>query len=226
MRGKFGTQLNLNIYELVVGDVIELNAGDMVPADCIVINSANFRVEETKQTGAEGFVSKDDKYDSFLFAESYVHSGSAKAVVACVGRHSTRGITEEKLDTTEQTPLQGKLFNLSKTFTFIGVISALVILITSFVILTIQMGADEEFGGRVFMKKLMSNFTLTLIIIMVAIPEGLPMTVAVSLAYSVGRLYSKDNILVRDLNSTERMAQITELLTGKTGTLTTEKMTV
>jgi P-type Ca2+ transporter type 2C len=76
------------------------------------------------------------------------------------------------------------------------------------------------------MKKLMENCTLAIIIIMVAIPEGLPMVVSVSLAYSTINMFKKDNILVRNLSSPEMMGQVTELLTGCTGTLTTGDMTV
>ena len=77
-----------------------------------------------------------------------------------------------------------------------------------------------------FLKKLIESLTLALIIIIVSIPEGLPMTVAISLSFSVIDMYKKDNILVRDLTAPEQMGEITEILTGKTGTMTNEEMEV
>lgn len=115
---------------------------------------------------------------------------------------------------------------MSKTFTFLGIWSAIIILITAIVIQCVQTGVNDEVGSVIFMKKLMENFTLAIILIMVSIPEGLPMTVAISLAYSTIRMFNKDHILVRDLSSPEKMGQITELLTGCTGTLTTCDMKV
>ena len=77
-----------------------------------------------------------------------------------------------------------------------------------------------------FLKKLIESLTLSLIVIIVSIPEGLPMTVAISLSFSVIDMYKKDRILVRDLTAPEQMGEITEILTGKTGTMTTEEMEV
>ena len=72
----------------------------------------------------------------------------------------------------------------------------------------------------------MDSITLCIILIIVAIPEGLPMVVTIGLAFSVMRMYTKDGILVKDLHATEKLGQVTEVCTGKTGTLTTEDMKV
>lgn len=115
---------------------------------------------------------------------------------------------------------------LATTFTYIGILSSLVILITAIIILIIKASASEDLGGAQFTKELVDCFTLALILIMVAIPEGLPMTVGVSLAYSVMKMYYKDKILVQDLNKPEVLGQISEIITGKTGTMTSEDMKV
>ena len=107
-----------------------------------------------------------------------------------------------------------------------ALISSIVILITSIVILIIQGMANEEVGGKIFMKKLMDNITLALILLIVAIPEGLSMTVAISLAHSVNEMYAQDKLLVRDLTSPEELGLVNEIVLGKTGTMTTEEMTV
>jgi len=72
----------------------------------------------------------------------------------------------------------------------------------------------------------MDNITLAVIIVIVAIPEGLPMVVTISLAFSVMRMHEQDGVLVKDLQAPEKLGQATEICTGKTGTLTTEEMTV
>lgn len=134
--------------------------------------------------------------DPFLFAESNIISGTCKAFVCAVGDASSRGPLAQKLKTSGDTPLETKLQSLSKTFTFIGIISSLVILITSLIILIIQASASDDIGGAAFMVKLVDCFALSIILILVAIPEGLPLTVGVSLAYSVMKMYYKDKILV------------------------------
>lgn len=161
----------------------------------------------------------------FLLADSEVMTGTCICVVACVGLNSTRIQVEKKLDTLE-TDLQQKLFTLTKTFTFIGLISATVILITAIIIQCIQTGVNEEVGGKIFMKKLFQNITLCMVILLVAIPEGLPMSVSISLAFSTTRMYKYENILIRNLDAPERMGQITEICCGLTGTLTSGDMKV
>lgn len=212
IRGKHNSFQTINGWDLVVGDVISLDAGDKVPADCLIITQTNVEVA-------------DKQVDSFLLADTFITKGACRALVTCVGKNSTRKQTDD-LDTTGSTSLQQKLFNLSKTFTFIGIIAAAIFLITSIIILCMQTGINEEVGGTIFFERLTANITLAVIIIIVAIPEGLPMTVTISLAYSVIRMYKQDKILVRDLNGPERMGQVTDLCCGKTGTLTTEEMTV
>lgn len=216
-----------------VGDVVIMNAGDKVPADCLVIEASQLTVDEPQRNedgsfiaGQVGVVQKSRKNDPFLIADSYIRSGFCKALVTSVGECSTRGKNDAKLDTRSDTPLQNKLQTLANSFTFIGLIGALVILITSIVILCIQTGASEEVGGTIFTKKLIENITLAVVIIIVAIPEGLPMATAMSLAYSVGTMHAKDGVLVRELDSPERIGCVDEICTGKTGTLTTEDMIV
>jgi len=86
---------------------------------------------------------------------------------------------------------------LSQTFTYIGLWAAAIIFVTSLVILGIQTGVSSEVGTAIFSKKIVENFILGFIIILVAIPEGLPMTVGISLAYSVDNMFNKEKILIR-----------------------------
>lgn len=182
-------------------------------------------MQESKDPSQKA-INKDEHADPFLKADSFIQEGTCRVVVTAVGIHSTRGIIDEKLELNEGTPLQQKLFNLSETFTFIGLWAALLILVTSMVILALQTGFSSQVGGSYFAIKFVDNLILSLVIIMVAIPEGLPMTVGISLAYSILNMYSKDKILVRNLSGVETMGEVTEFLIGKTGTLTTEEMSV
>ena len=215
----------VNIWDLVVGDVAILNAGDKTPADCIIISSQNLKVQESKDP-SQNSIMKDEKSDPFLKADSFIQEGTCRVVVTAVGIHSTRGVIDESPELNEGTPLQQKLFNLTETFTYIGLISAIVILITSMVILALQTGFSSDVGGAKFAVKFVDNLILALVIIMVAIPEGLPMTVGISLAYSIINMHAKDKILVRNLSSCETKGEVTEFCIGKTGTLTTEEMSV
>lgn len=225
IRGKNGNTETTSVWKLVVGDVIYLKAGDNIPADCILLSSNNLVCDETYHEGHDAEVQKGDA-DPFLFAEANILSGTCKAFVCAVGDASSRGPLAQKLKTSGDTPLETKLQTLSKSFTFIGIIASLVILITSIIILIIQASASDDLGGSAFMVKLVDCFTMSLILIIVAIPEGLALTVGVSLAYSVMKMYYKDKILVQDLNKPEVLGQIEEIITGKTGTMTTEDMKV
>ena len=165
--------------------------------------------------------------DPFLVADTYITRGSAKAIVCCVGEHSTRGIEEEVFDVNEhQTDLTRRLDNIGGSLKFIGLITSVCIFGASILIVIINKAAVDDYGAGEFMNRLISCFIVALIMLVVAIPEGLPMTVAVSLAYSVLQMSEDDKVLVRDVESIERVGQITDLVLGKTGTMTTEEMEV
>jgi len=153
--------------------------------------------------------------------------GTCKAVVCCVGEESTRGINDDLVDLSgKETELTRKLDNIGGSLKFVGLISSLIILITSMVVLFIQTGVDADVGGKIFTKKLVDNITIALIMLIVAIPEGLPLTVEISIAHSVLQMSKYDNVLVRDLESVQHIGLITDLCLGKTGTMTTEEMEV
>mmetsp|Transcript_23024 Transcript_23024/g.31395 ORF Transcript_23024/g.31395 Transcript_23024/m.31395 type:complete len:541 (+) Transcript_23024:427-2049(+) len=226
IRGKAGCSTNVSIWNLVAGDVILLREGDSVPADCIIIESTNVAVDESNFPERSDYVEKNTDKDPFLFANSNLVNGHCKAVVAVVGDHSSRKEGTPEIDTEGKTELENKLQTLSVTFTFIGIISALIITATLIIILVIQVSADDDVKGDTFVKKLVEDIILGIIIIMVAIPEGLPLTISIALAYSVKRMYNKDRILLRDQQAPEKMGQVEEFCTGKTGSLTTEEMKV
>ena len=164
--------------------------------------------------------------DPFLLSDSLVQTGAGRAVVLCVGARSRRGLKEAKLDTESKTPLQEKLQNLSGQFTKLGLIGAagvFVALLVNFIIRTSTM-ADYQTAGKI-LKGISDMFTFAITIVIVAVPEGLPLAVTISLAYSVMRM-KNDGVLVRNLDSPEMMGKVDEIITGKTGTLTKSEMKV
>ena len=235
LRGKAGSTQTISVWKLVVGDIVTMQPGDKVPADCIIIESANLQVNEIKRIDQEDQPTifeeqrlyKNKTEQPFLYADSFILRGTCKALVACVGENSTRGIEDTTFDTSEQqTELTDKLDNIGGTLRFFGLLSSIAILTTSLIVIFIQKGVSDEFKGDEFTKKLVDNIIIALIMLIVSVPEGLPMTVAVSLAYSVLLMKDYDNILVRDLESVEQVGLIQELCLGKTGTMTTEEMEV
>ena len=170
---------------------------------------------------------KNKSENPFLYADSFVLKGTCKALVACVGEHSSRGVDDTVYNTSEQeTELTAKLENIGGTLRFFGLLSAIVILGTSLIVLFIQKGVSDQFSGKEFTKKLVDNIVIALVMLIVSVPEGLGMTVSVSLAYSVLLMKDYDNILVRDLEAVEQVGLVQELCLGKTGTMTTEEMEV
>jgi len=165
--------------------------------------------------------------DPFLFADSFITHGMCKAVVCAVGQNSTRGIMDTVYDTREkQTELKSRLDNIGGSLKYIGLLTSILILAISMVIIIINKAAVEDLGADEFMHRIVTAIIISLVMLVVAIPEGLPMTVTVSLAYSVLQMSEDDGVLVREVEAVERVGQITHLVLGKTGTMTTEEMRV
>ena len=235
IRGKYGATQSVNIYDLVVGDIILLETGARIPADCLLIDGQDLSIDESyynqnEVRAVKKKVASEKNYyenpDPFLLSQSLIVSGVGRAVVCCVGPQSRRGIYEDKLDTSTKTPLQKKLENLAGIFTKAGLYAAILIFIASLVrqvmtVMATNRGVLDELTIEAFFR----SITLTITLIIVAVPEGLPLTVGISLAYSVMRM-KKDKVLVRNLNAPEVMGSVEEICTGKTNTLTKGDMRV
>jgi P-type Ca2+ transporter type 2C len=149
-----------------------------------------------------------------------IMKGKCKVLVLAVGDSSSRNKEANKLSVDESTELGIKLKNLADQFMKYAIYSALLI----FVILNVRMLIEVAAGGDL-MRKVVNNFNICIILIVVSIPEGLPLTIQISLAFSVLKMI-KQKILVRDLNAPEKMGSIEELCCSKTATLTQNKMKV
>lgn len=251
-----GEEQLIGVYDLLVGDLINLQTGEVVPADCILVDG-NCEADESSVTGESDAVrvapleqvwkrysrailgsgsggdsanSVDpDAADCMLISGSKLTSGLGKAIVTGVGVNSVHGKTMMSLKTEpEPTPLQERLSELSDSISVFGCAAAIVLFVTLF----IQFLLDIREGGRLadlpaakrgshFMSILITSIT----IIVVAVPEGLPLAVTLSLAFATTRM-TKDGNLVRVLSACETMGSATAVCSDKTGTLTENRMTV
>lgn len=145
LRGKLGSMQTVSIWDLVVGDIVQLGPGDKVPADCLVVQSANLRVkephyflnteEETEFIWSEHMKDVDTP---FLMTDSFIIGGTCKAMVCCVGENTQRGTDDTVFDITQdKTELTSKLDNIGGSLKFVGLISSFIILAVSISVLLI-----------------------------------------------------------------------------------------
>lgn len=125
-----------------------------------------------------------------------------------------------------ETPLKAKLTTISSQIGYFGTLAAVAVFIGLTVNFMIQtMATDKTLFEAAGIREMLLNATIACTVMMVAIPEGLPLAISIAMAYSFGDM-KKDHLLVRSLDATETMGTITQLCTGKTATLTTNDMTV
>jgi len=245
IRGKFGATQSVSVWDIVVGDVILLTAGARVPADCLVVEAADLEAEEhrhgsdmptkkVRKSAAGVDAHEAASGDPFLLADSLVTRGTCKAVVCCVGPRSSRGALEDKIDTDIDTRLQLKLKNLSGHFTLYSIYAAVIIFLLMTIMLVIELStldaekaasSNQPGVSAVLFSKLSSQINFIVVLAIVSIPEGLPLAIGVSLAFSVMKMYN-DKLLVRKLDAPEKMGAIEEICCGKTGTITRGDMKV
>ena len=220
--------------DLVVGDIVEIAAGDTVPADGYYLSGNKVRMDESKLTGESDQVEKGDK-NPFIVSSTECHEGSLKMVVTAVGQNSVFGRMRSMIesDNDEDTPLQIKLAKLAQGLSVIGALIALltVVVMIGFCVYSCVTGkgsldADgKPYWGMEEWNYLVDAFIAGVAILVLAIPEGLPLSVTISLAYSVKKMM-KDNNLVRHLSACETMGSANTICSDKTGTLTQNQMTV
>lgn len=239
----------ISIHDLLVGDLISLQTGDVIPADCILVKG-ECESDESSITGESETIKKlplteslafyqdnkdkdigDEHFpDCMLISGSRLLSGLGKAIVTSVGVHSVHGKTMASLkEETESTPLQQRLSQLTDNISVYGCIAA----ITLFVVLFIRFlfyiipsnGRFHDLPAAEKGSKFMDIFITSITVIVVAVPEGLPLAVTLALAFATTRM-TKDGNLVRVLRSCETMGSATAVCSDKTGTLTENIMTV
>lgn len=210
----------------MVGDIVVLNAGDKVPSDGLLVTGSDVTVNESALTGESDDKKKshDEEGDVFLLSGTALSTGYATMLVTAVGENSRWGKTKAKLAAeTSDTPLQEKLDVLANQIGNFGMLSAGATFIALLVIRYFYKEyTDLELNNLEYVLK---AFIMAVTIVVVAVPEGLPLAVTLSLAYSTQKMM-KDNNLIRVLAACETMGNATNICSDKTGTLTQNRMTV
>ncbi|KXS15608.1 calcium-translocating P-type ATPase [Gonapodya prolifera JEL478] len=226
------TQL-VSVYDIVVGDIFILDPGEVVPVDGVLVQYSNLKCDESAATGESDAVKKGPQ-DQFVISGGKVIEGVGRCVVCAVGEHSFFGKTMLGLRTeAEDTPLQAKLDSLAGKIAKMGASAALLMLIVLILKYVITVVTNEGFGSNCVAQECATeaiarvvNIVISAItIVVVAVPEGLPLAVTLALAFATTRML-KDNNLVRVLAACETMGGATTVCSDKTGTLTQNRMTV
>ncbi len=235
-----GIVRHVPLSEIVVGDVVLLSAGEMIPADGLLF-SGEVRVDQSSMTGESKEIRKIPSADqslspaapSSLLRGCTVTSGSCEMWVKTVGDASFMGqISKEIQLQTRESPLKIRLTRLAKQISLLGYAAAvLVALAYLFNVFVLDSGMQREMilwkmrDVPYLLSHLFHAFTLGLTVVVVAVPEGLPMMIAVVLSSNIRRMV-RDHVLVRKPVGIEAAGSMNILFTDKTGTLTQGKMTV
>ncbi|KAG8376409.1 hypothetical protein BUALT_Bualt09G0060500 [Buddleja alternifolia] len=231
-----GRRTKISIFEIVVGDVVPLKIGDQVPADGLVIFGHSLSIDESSMTGESKIVHKDSTKSPFLMSGCKVADGYGSMLVTSVGINTEWGLLMASIseDNGEETPLQVRLNGVA---TFIGIVG-LAVAVAVLIILVVRFftghtrnadGSIQFRAGRTSIRDAIDGFvkifTVAVTIVVVAVPEGLPLAVTLTLAYSMRKMMA-DKALVRRLSACETMGSATTICSDKTGTLTLNQMTV
>ena len=265
--------------DLLVGDLVMINYGDIMPADVLLIDGNGIKMDESALTG-ESDAMKKERYEKcmelkkqgetklpspLILSGTNCVEGSGKGIVIAVGEHSQKGIIRRTVDNAQensQTPLEAKLERIAQLIGYFGIgagIVTLVALMIRFAVSFTDEVDDYEKTSKVetiitamlfnfptrknedgfannsdsdltnptvnVAKKILDIIILCISIVVVAIPEGLPLAVTLSLAFSIKKMMDYNN-LVRKMHACETMGGANYICTDKTGTLTKNEMSV
>ncbi|RYP10185.1 hypothetical protein DL764_000806 [Monosporascus ibericus] len=235
-----GKTVELSVFDLLAGDVVHLEPGDLIPVDGVLIQGFNVKCDESQATGESDVIRKrpsDEvfaaiengadlkKADPFIQSGGRVMEGVGTFMCTCSGIHSSYGQTLMSLnEDPEITPLQSKLNVIAEYIAKIGGSAGLLLFIVLFIEFCVRLPrstATPAEKGQDFL----DIFIVVVTIIVVAVPEGLPLAVTLALAFATTRMI-RDNNLVRHLKACEVMGNATTICSDKTGTLTQNKMKV
>ena len=222
--------------DVVPGDLMVIEVGDEIPADGLLLQSSDLQIDESSLTG-EPIINKHATPEvaeeeatyptNMVLRSTMVMNGSALARVTAIGDNTEIGKVAHKATelTAVKTPLNQQLDRLAKLISKVGSAVA----ITAFVVfLAHDMLTNPLWQGQDYMRMaevVLRYFMMAVTLLVMTVPEGLPMAVTLSLALNMRRML-KSNNLVRKLHACETMGAITVICTDKTGTLTENKMQV
>ncbi|CAA2993514.1 calcium-transporting atpase 2, plasma membrane-type [Olea europaea subsp. europaea] len=223
-----GYRQKMSIYELLPGDIVHLSIGDQVPADGLFLSGFSVLIDESSLTGESEPVMVGVE-SPFLLSGTKVQDGSCKMLVTTVGMKTQWGKLMATLSEggDDETPLQVKLNGVA---TIIGKIGLFFAVVTFAVLVQKMIGRKWREGTTLSWSgddalHLLEYFAVAVTIVVVAVPEGLPLAVTLSLAFAMKKMMN-DKALVRHLAACETMGSATTICSDKTGTLTTNHMTV
>uniref|UniRef100_A0A9J8CG31 Calcium-transporting ATPase n=1 Tax=Cyprinus carpio carpio TaxID=630221 RepID=A0A9J8CG31_CYPCA len=269
-----GQVIQLPVSDIVTGDIAQVKYGDLLPADGVLIQGNDLKIDESSLTGESDHVRKSADKDPMLLSGTHVMEGSGRMLVTAVGVNSQTGIiftllgaggeeeekkekkgkqdgaaamemqplksaeggeTDDKekkkanVSKKEKSVLQGKLTKLAVQIGKAGLVMSaitVIILVLYFAIdnFVLQKKPWLPECTPIYIQYFVKFFIIGVTVLVVAVPEGLPLAVTISLAYSVKKMM-KDNNLVRHLDACETMGNATAICSDKTGTLTTNRMT-
>lgn len=210
----------MSVFDIVVGDIVKLEAGDKVPCDGVFVSGDETECNESSLTGEPDDLKKNTQRDPFLLSGCKVTKGNCLMLVIAVGKESRWGRIKSALATeAKDTPLQEKLNTMAQHIGYVGGGCALATLIA---LIIVYFATDSDVD---LTKYIIDAFIIAVTIIVVAVPEGLPLAVTISLAFSTKKMLA-DNNLIRVLAACETMGNATNICSDKTGTLTENRMTV
>ncbi|KAE7999720.1 hypothetical protein FH972_004125 [Carpinus fangiana] len=223
-----GYRQKMSIYDLLPGDIVHLAIGDQVPADGLFVSGFSVLIDESSLTGESEPVMASAE-TPFLLSGTKVQDGSCKMLVTTVGMKTQWGKLMATLSEggDDETPLQVKLNGVATIIGKIGLFFAVVtfaVLVQGLLNRKWQEGTHWSWSGDDALEML-EFFAVSVTIIVVAVPEGLPLAVTLSLAFAMKKMMN-DKALVRHLAACETMGSATSICSDKTGTLTTNHMTV
>lgn len=217
-----GQEKIINTSLLVPGDIIYLEAGDYVPADCRLIESVNLKAEESSLTGESLACEKDAKAviknkvgvgdrTNMVFSGCSITYGTSKGIVTSTGMNTEIGKIANLLNNEKEikTPLQQKLAELGKYLGIIALLACIIVFIVGLI--------DKQSPLEMFMTSVSLAVS--------AIPEGLPAVVTIVLSLGVARM-AKQNAIIKSLPAVETLGSASIICSDKTGTLTQNKMTI
>ena len=227
-----GNTTQITKREVVVGDVVRLNTGSEVPADGTLLQAISLNIDESSLTGEpichksthEADFDKDATFPTnYVLRGTKVMEGHGLFRVEKIGDNTENGkvFVASQIDNSVKTPLTEQLERLGKLITWASYTIAALILIARI----IMFFSNFSFDWVHFLQYLLDSIMICVTLIVVAVPEGLPMAVTLSLAYSMRRML-KTNNLVRKMHACETMGATTVICTDKTGTLTQNQMRV
>ncbi|KZV94727.1 calcium-translocating P-type ATPase [Exidia glandulosa HHB12029] len=222
--------------DVLVGDLAVLEPGEIVPCDGILVQGHNIQCDESSATGETHAIKKipyeackdseSDKEDCFLISGSKVLEGTGTYILIAIGSKSSYGRIMMALQgDTENTPLQAKLNALAELIAKLGSAAGGFLFAVLMIKFFVQLGTNPDRTPGEKASNFVDILIIAITLIVVAVPEGLPLAVTLALAFATKRMTGQ-NLLVRVLSSCEIMANASVICTDKTGTLTQNLMTV